>query len=203
MKRFIRWFNQTSPTGKTPLSALTRAGIAHWYFVTIHPFEDGNGRIARALAEKALSQNLGQPTLIALSHIISSKRKVYYDALERANKSNEITELLVYFAQTIVEAQNHTQQMVEFLIAKTKFFDRLRGKLNPRQEKAINRMFREGPAGFQGGLSAEKYIRITSTSRATATRDLQDLVEKQALIRTGNLKSTRYHLRIAADGALI
>ncbi len=199
--RFIKWFNQTSPTGKTPLSALARAGIAHLYFVTIHPFEDGNGRMARALAEKAISQNLGQPTLIALSHIISRNRTAYYDALESANKSNEITDLLAYFAETVLGAQNHTQQMVEFLIAKTKFFDRLRGQLNPRQEKAINRMFREGPAGFQGGLSAENYIRITGTSRATATRDLQDLVEKNALVQTGKLKSTRYNLRLAADGA--
>jgi Fic family protein len=196
MTRFIKWFNQTSPAGQNPLPSSTRAGIVHWYFVTIHPFEDGNGRIARALAEKALSQNLGQPTLLALSHIISSKRKAYYDALERANKGNEITDLLVHFAQTILEAQNHTHRMVEFLIDKAKFFDRLRGQLNQRQEKAINRMFREGPAGFQGGLSAENYIRITGTSRATATRDLQDLVAKNALEQTGVLKGTRYHLLI-------
>lgn len=194
MARFIQWFNQTSPTGKSPLPALTRAGLAHWHFVTIHPFEDGNGRIARALAEKAISQSLGQPTLIALSHIINSKRKTYYDILERTNKRNEITGLLVYFAQTIIDAQNHAQCMVEFIIAKAKFFDRLRGQLNQRQEKALARMFREGPAGFKGGLSAENYVRITGCSRATATRDLQDLVEKNALVQTGTLKSTRYHI---------
>ena len=88
------------------------------------------------------------------------------------------------------------QALVDFLIAKTKFYDRLRGRLNPRQEKAMARMFQEGPAGFQGGLSAEKYIRITGTSRATATRDQHDLTDQHALTRTGTPKSTRYHLRL-------
>jgi Fic family protein len=196
MKRFIQWFEQTAPKGKAPLRILTRAGIAHLYFVTIHPFEDGNGRIGRAIAEKALSQGLGQSSLIALSHTINSKRKAYYDMLERSNKRNEITEWLVYFAKTLLEAQDYAQRMLDFLIAKTKFFDRFRGQFNERQEKVVARMFREGPNGFKGGLSAENYIRITGTSRATATRDLQDLVDKQALTRTGSLKSTRYHLGI-------
>jgi Fic family protein len=194
MKRFMKWFASTSPTGKTPLPILTRAGIAHLYFVTIHPFEDGNGRIGRAIAEKVISEGLGHAALIALSLTINRGRKTYYELLERSNKGNEITDWLVYFARTILDAQAHSQELVEFLIAKTKFYDRLRGQLNERQAKVIARMFREGPSGFKGGLSAENYIRITSTSRATATRDLQDLVDKQALVRTGTLKSTRYHL---------
>jgi Fic family protein len=197
MKQFIRWFNHTAPKGKAPLQLLIRAGIAHLYFVSIHPFEDGNGRIGRAIAEKALSQGLGQPTLIALSHTINSKRTAYYDILERSNKRNEITDWLVYFAKTVLEAQQYAQRMLDFLIGKTKFFDQFRGQLNERQEKVVTRMFREGPNGFKGGLSAENYIRITGTSRATATRDLQDLVEKQALTSTGLLKSTRYYLNIA------
>ncbi|MGA3172272.1 MAG: Fic family protein [Chthoniobacteraceae bacterium] len=202
MKRFIGWFNHTAPKGKTPMRVLARAGIAHLYFVCIHPFEDGNGRISRAVAEKAVSQGLGQSTLIALSHTINSKRKAYYDMLERSNKRNEVTEWLVYFAKTVLEAQEYAQRMLDFLIAKTKFFDRFRGQFNERQEKVVARMFREGPNGFTGGLSAENYIRITGTSRATATRDLQDLVDKQALTRTGSLKSTRYHLPIELrDGA--
>lgn len=196
MARFIKWFNQSAQTGENPLPALTRAAIAHWHFVTIHPFEDGNGRIARALAEKAIAQYLGHPTLIALSHVINSRRKIYYEALERANGQNEITDLVVYFARTILDAQMHAQRMVDFIIAKARFFDRLRGKMNERQEKALVRMFREGPQGFKGGLSAEKYIRITGASRATATRDLHDLVAKGALVRTGTLKSTRYHLHL-------
>jgi Fic family protein len=200
MKRFIQWFERTAPKGKTPLRVLARAGIAHLYFVSIHPFEDGNGRIGRAIAEKVVSQGLGQASLIALSHTINSKRKAYYDMLERSNRRNEITEWLVYFAKTVLEAQEYAQGVLDFLIAKTKFFDRFRGQFNERQEKVVTRMFREGPNGFKGGLSAENYIRITGTSRATATRDLQDLVDKQALARTGSLKSTRYHLNIELSG---
>jgi Fic family protein len=196
MKRFMKWFAATSPKGKTPLPILTRAGIAHLYFVTIHPFEDGNGRIGRAIAEKVISEGLGHSALIALSFTINRGRKTYYELLERSNKGNEITPWLVYFAKTVLDAQAHSQELVEFLIAKTKFYDRLRGQLNERQEKVVARMMREGPSGFKGGLSAENYIRLTGTSRATATRDLQDLVEKKALVRTGTLKSTRYHLYI-------
>jgi Fic family protein len=139
---------------------------------------------------------LGHAALIALSLTINRARKTYYELLERSNKGNEITPWLVYFAQTILHAQAHSQEIIEFVIAKTKFYDRLRGQLNERQDKVIARMFREGPSGFKGGLSAENYIRLTGTSRATATRDLQDLVEKQALVRTGTLKSTRYHLHL-------
>jgi Fic family protein len=196
MGRFMQWFNRTSPGGEAPLPILTRAGMAHLYFVSIHPFEDGNGRIGRAVSEKAISEGLGHAPLIALSLSINRGRKTYYELLERSNKGNEITAWLVYFAQTVLDAQAHSQELVEFLIAKTKFYDRLRGQLNARQEKAIARMMREGPGGFKGGLSAENYIRLTGTSRATATRDLQDLVQKQALLRTGTLKGTRYHLPI-------
>jgi Fic family protein len=196
MERFMRWLTYTSRWGEAPLPILTRAGIAHLYFVSIHPFEDGNGRIGRAVSEKAISEGLGHAPLIALSLSINRSRKTYYALLERSNKGTEITAWLVYFAQTVLDAQAHSQELVEFLIAKTKFYDRLRGQFNARQEKAISRMMREGPGGFKGGLSAENYIRLTGTSRATATRDLQDLVEKLALLRTGTLKGTRYHLLI-------
>lgn len=196
MKRFIAWFNDTAPGKKHALPALTRASTVHLYFESIHPFEDGNGRIGRALSEMALSQALGAPTLIALSCTIQSGRKQYYAMLENSSKSNEITEWLIYFSKTIVKAQEYTQRMVEFIIAKTKFFDRHRGQLNGRQEKALLRMFREGPDGFKGGLSAENYINLTGTARATATRDLQDLVEKSALTRTGERKGTRYWLNL-------
>lgn len=196
MKTFVDWFNQTGPNGKNPLSALTRSGIAHLYFVCIHPFEDGNGRIGRAIAEKVLSQNLGQPTLVALSHLIQKRKKNYYDALARNNQKNEITDWLHYFATTILEAQSYTQSLVHFLISKTKLYDRIKNQLNPRQAKVIERMLEEGVEGFQGGLSAEKYIRLTKASRATVTRDLQELVDIGALKKTGSLKSTRYHLNI-------
>jgi len=196
MEGFVTWFNDTALRGNTALPALTRAGIAHLYFVTIHPFEDGNGRIARALAEKALSQALGQPTLIALSQTIEQNKKSYYDALHQSSRDNEITAWLVYFADTVLQAHDTTQRMIDFLIQKTKLYDSVKSQLNERQEKALARIFREGVEGFKGGLSAENYISITGAARATATRDLQDLVNKGVLIRTGALKSTRYHLNI-------
>jgi len=197
MKAFVGWFNETSPGGSRALPALTRAAIAHLYFVSIHPFEDGNGRIGRALAEKSLAQNLGQPTLIALSYTIERARKAYYAALHRNSRDIEITDWLVWFAQTVLEAQRNTIRRVDFYIAKAKLYEKLRGQLNERQEKALARMFREGIDGFKGGLSAENYITIAKTSRATATRDLQDLVAKGALTKTGELRHTRYHLKLA------
>lgn len=194
MNRFVDWFNRTAPGSQTPLPPLTRAGMAHLYFVTIHPFEDGNGRLGRALAEKTLAQGMGHPTLLALADAIKRRQKAYYRALEESNKDNEITSWLLWFAETAVEAQGLTRTRVEFILEKTKTFDRLRDQLNPRQEKVLLRMYQEGPDGFTGGMSAEKYIRISPTSRATATRDLQDLVENKALVRKGDLKSTRYYL---------
>ncbi|MDI1277345.1 Fic family protein [Methylobacter sp.] len=194
MQRFIDWFNASASNGTTPLSALLRAAIAHLYFVSIHPFEDGNGRIGRAIAEKALAQCLSQPTLIAIAYTIERDKKTYYSALEQANKQNEITAWLIYFAKTVINAQSYTATWVDFLIKKAKLYDRLRGQINPRQEKVLTRMFREGPDGFIGGLSAEKYIGITGAPRATATRDLQDLVGKGALLRHGERKHTRYFL---------
>ena len=139
---------------------------------------------------------MGHATLVALSQTINRARKNYYESLERGNTHNEIPDWLTYFAKTVLAAQKQAQSLLDFIIAKTKFYDLLRGKLNERQEKAIARMMREGPDGFKGGLSAENYIRITGASRATTTRDLHDLVEKMALTRTGSLKSTRYHLAL-------
>lgn len=202
MDAFVSWFNNTAPNGPHPLPALMRAGIAHLYFVSIHPFEDGNGRIGRALAEKSLAQNLGQPSLIALAYTIERARKAYYAALERNNKDMEITDWLVYFAETILEAQRNTIKRVDFCIAKAKLSEKLRGKLNARQEKVLARMFREGLDGFKGGLSAKNYIGIAKTSRATATRDLQDLVDKSALTKTGELRHTRYHLHLSGRASM-
>ena len=196
MSRFIAWFNRTGPSGEAPLQPVTRAGIAHLYFESIHPFEDGNGRIGRAISEKALAQTLGQPTLTALATTILARRKSYYDALEAANKGNEITDWLSWFAGIAIEAQRRTIAMVEFLIDKTKLFDRVGNEVNERQEKALLRMFREGPEGFKGGLSASNYSTITGASPATATRDLADLVARGALTRVGERRHARYRLQL-------
>lgn len=194
MTPFIDWFNKTAPNGPSPLSALTRAALCHIWFESIHPFEDGNGRLGRALAEKALAQSLGQPSLILLSFAIEQSRKAYYEQLEKHQRSLDVTEWLIWFGQTVLAAQQLTLQRVRFYIAKAHFYDRYRGTLNPRQEKVIARLFDAGPNGFIGGLSADNYIAITKASRATATRDLQDLVDKRAMIRSGQLRFTRYTL---------
>jgi Fic family protein len=196
MARFMAWFNRSAPAGSEPLPALTRAGIAHLYFETVHPFEDGNGRIGRAIAEKAVAQSFGQPTLIALAATILSRRKAYYAALEAANQGNEVTAWLSWFAGIAIEAQLRTTVRVEFLIEKTRLLDHLRGQLNSREEKALVRMLHEGPEGFKGGLSAGTYATITGASPATATRDLAELVDKGVLLRMGELRHARYHIAI-------
>ena len=199
MKRFVSWFNRTAPGGKEPLPAMTRAGTAHLFFESIHPFEDGNGRIGRAIAEKAMTQSFGQPVLVSLATTILAHQKSYYEALERANRRNDITQWLVWFAEIALEAQRRSIAQVEFIIAKAKLLDRLRGQINERQQKALLRMFREGPEGFKGGLSAGNYSTITGASPATTTRDLADLVEKGALIRTGERRHARYTLNLNRD----
>jgi len=196
MKRFISWFARTEPHGTEPLPAITRAGIAHLYFESIHPFEDGNGRIGRAIAEKAIAHSLGQPIFVGLSTTLLAHRKSYYDALERASKQMDATQWVDWFAEIALEAQRRTIAQVEFLIAKVKLLDRLRDNINERQLKALQRMLREGPEGFKGGLSAGNYSTITGASPATTTRDLADLTEKGALVRTGERRHARYALNL-------
>jgi Fic family protein len=196
MKRFVSWFNRTAPGSREPLPAITRAGTAHLFFESIHPFEDGNGRIGRAIAEKAMAQSFGHPVLVALATTILAHQMSYYQALERANRQNDITEWLNWFGGIALEAQRRSIAQVEFIIAKVKLLDRLRGQINERQQKALIRMFREGPEGFKGGLSAGNYCTITGASPATTTRDLADLTERGALIRTGERKHARYALNL-------
>jgi Fic family protein len=196
MKRFVSWFNRTAPGNKEPLPVITRAGTAHLFFESIHPFEDGNGRIGRVIAEKAMTQSFGRPVLVSLATTILAHQKSYYEALERANRRNDITQWLVWFAEIALEAQRRSIAQVEFIIAKTKLLDRLRGQINERQHTALLRMLREGPDGFKGGLSAGNYSTITGASPATTTRDLADLAEKGALIRTGERKHARYLLNL-------
>jgi Fic family protein len=196
MARFIDWFNRTGPDGYEPLPALTRAGVAHFYFVCIHPFEDDNGRIGRAIAEKALAQGFGRPTLTALAATILAKRKSYYEVLERNNTEIEITDWLAWFADTVIEAQRRTMALVEFLIDKTRLLDRVNGTLNERQRRALLRALREGPEGFEGGLSASNYISITGATTATATRDLADMIAKGAMVRIGERRHARYQVNI-------
>jgi Fic family protein len=145
-----------------------------------------------------MTQSLGQPVLVSLAPTILAHQQRYYRALEKASRQNEITEWLVWFAEIALQAQRRSIAQVEFILTKTKLLDRLRGRINARQQKALLRMFREGVEGFKGGLSAGNYSRITGASPATTTRDLADLVEKNALTRTGERKHARYALRLTA-----
>ena len=197
MEQFIAWFNETGPGGKNEIKkASIRSAIAHLYFETIHPFEDGNGRIGRAIAEKALSQGIGRPVLLSLSRTIEKNKKAYYDALEKAQGSNEISSWVLYFVKTTLDAQIEAEEQIDFTLKKTKFFDRFKDQLNDRQLTVIKRMLEEGPKGFEGGMNAGKYVSITKTSKATATRDLQDLMEKNAFIVIGAGRSTRYQVNL-------
>lgn len=199
MAAFLDWFAASAADGAGPLPAVTRAGLAHLHFESLHPFEDGNGRVGRAIAEMALAQGAGRPALTALSLVLQRQRSAYYNALEAASRSLEVDAWLDWFADRVLEAQRSALASIEFIIHKTRLLDRLRGRLNARQEKALLRLMRDGPGGFVGGLSAGKYTALTGASPATATRDLAELVEWGALVRTGERKGTRYGLPFEPD----
>ena len=197
MERFVEWFNHMSVSEEAIQFPLIFSGIAHLYFESIHPFEDGNGRIGRALSIKAISQQMGKPTLLAFSKVIQQNKKDYYEALNKNSFDLEINRWLEYYAETVLQAQDYTQKLIDFLIEKTKFYQRFEEHLNERQGKVIERIFREGLEGFKGGLSAANYIRIAQTTASTATRDLQSLVERGALKKVGERKSTGYFLNLS------
>ena len=197
MSAFIQWFNGTAPdAGQEINSAPVRAAIAHLYFESIHPFEDGNGRIGRAIAEKVLSQTLGRPVMLSLSQTIEADRGSYYQALEKAQKSNEISEWIKYFVAVALDAQKKAKSLVSFILLKARFFDQYGARLNERQLKAINKMLAVGFDGYKGGMTAMKYISITKTSKATATRDLQELTEWGVLKPTGGGRNTHYDIQL-------
>jgi Fic family protein len=198
MAAFIKWFNETAASGQNPLPSIQRAGIAHLWFECIHPFEDGNGRIGRAISEKALTQGRRKPVFTSLAGVLLHHRKEYYQQLELASRTLNASKWLKWFADIVLDAQARSQKQVEFLFAKTRLFDALRGQLNERQEKVLLRMFAVGIEGFKGGLSAKNYMTITAAPTATTTRDLADLVKKGALTRRGERKATRYYLNLGS-----
>jgi Fic family protein len=197
MAAFLDWFAATAPDRPDALPAITRAAIAHLWFECIHPFEDGNGRIGRAIAEMALAQATRVPSFTGLSSVLYRQRKAYYEQLKRHSVRLDVDDWLQWFARCTLQAQAEADGFVRFLLDKATLLNRLAGQLNPRQEKALLRLFLEGPQGFTGGLSAGNYAAITGAPPATATRDLADLVNKGALRRTGERKATRYWLTIA------
>lgn len=196
MNRFKAWFNAYDTSDIKQGAVL--AAVSHLYFESIHPFEDGNGRIGRAIAEKALSRGAGRPVLLSLSKTIEAHKKDYYDALMQAQRTNQTTEWIEYFIKTLLNAQEEARLMIDFSVQKTRFIDRLGMQLNSRQQKVLNRMLEEGPDGFEGGMNATKYRHITKTSKATATRDLQHLTAIGAIKKMGEAggRSTRYEVNL-------
>lgn len=197
MERYFDWYNAFAQSGTLGLKlAPVHCAIAHVYFESIHPYEDGNGRIGRAIAEKALSQALNRPVLLSLSQTINENRNAYYEALKKAQRSNEINEWIHYFVNVIIEAQVKAEKWIDFTLKKGNFFDVFREKVNERQLKVLNRMLEQGYDGFEGGMSARKYMAITKTSKATATRDMQELLQMGAFKRIGDAggRSTKYEV---------
>lgn len=195
MQTFIHWFSNDNLSHLDKISkAIVKSAIIHLYFESIHPFEDGNGRIGRALAEYTLSHTLQSPVLLSISKVIEKDKNQYYDALKAPQSTLDITDWILYFGKVILTAQIEAKQLVEFTVKKVKYFDSFKQLLNERQQKVINRMFDAGVEGFQGGMTAKKYMAIAKTSKASATRDLQHLNEIGALQVLGAGRSVRYEL---------
>lgn len=194
MSHFISWYTNFEVQAFDFKAALVKTAISHLYFEFIHPFEDGNGRIGRALAEKCLAECFQFPLVLSLSKTIEKDKKAYYNALKEAQNSLDITAWITYFSGIIIEAQTQAKQMIYHIVNKAHFLDQYSSLLNERQHKVILKMLDVSLDEFQGGMSAKKYVSITKTSKATATRDLQDLVEKNILQVTGAGRSIRYHL---------
>lgn len=197
MERFVDWYNQTSPLdGGNRMSGIARAGIAHLWFEVIHPFDDGNGRVGRAVADHALSQSLGYPTTACLATAIEGDKKSYYQQLEKASRGSLDADVwLDYFADTIIKAQEIAREEVDFVLAKTRFYDVYGDQLNDRQARMVSRVFAEGRASFEGGITTRKYEAITRCPNRTASRDLSDLVAKGIIVPLpGGGRTTRYEL---------
>lgn len=199
MARFLDWYNDTSSGDRKSqqMTGITRAAIAHLWFESIHPFDDGNGRIGRAIAEHALGQSLGQPPLLSLSSAVESDRNEYYQQLNNASRADmDITPWINYFSNTVAKAQVQASDKISFVLDKAKFWTQHESTpMNERQHKLISKMFEVGKCGFESGINAKKYQNMTSCSKATATRDLTDLKQKGILANLpGSGRSTRYEL---------
>ena len=139
---------------------------------------------------------MGQPVLLSLSGIIEANRQNYYQALETAQRSNNITEWIRYFANIILQAQGQAKKLIDITLQKTKFFDRYQNRFNERQLKVIGRIFDEDMDEFKGGMTAKKYMSLTGVSKATATRDLIEMFMKEAFLRRGDARNFHYFLNL-------
>lgn len=200
MARFIDWYNQTSPSNRNKkVPGIVRAGIAHLWFEVIHPFDDGNGRVGRAIAGHALSQLLGYPTTACLATAIEGDKKSYYLQLEKASRGSlDVSAWLDYFADKVIKAQEIAREEVDFVLAKTRFYEAYGGQLNDRQAKMVSQVFAEGRKGFEGRITTKKYQAITKCPNRTASRDLSDLVTKGIITPLpGGGRTTGYELTAA------
>lgn len=181
MRKFLRWWETSLKT----MDGILRAGLAHFYFVTIHPFEDGNGRIARALTDMALAQDEKlKIRYYSLSSQIMEERGEYYDVLEKCSKSKsaDLTEWLIWFVGCFGRAVNRSDKIIGNVLAKSDFWqEHAQTELNERQKKVINRILEAGLGNFAGGLTTRKYVSMTKVSRATAFREIADMLAKKAL----------------------
>ena len=197
LNQFIHWFNESEKD--MSLDPLLRAGICHLWFVTLHPFEDGNGRITRMLTDMALAQADQQSIrLYAMSVAILERRDAYYKALETAQHGQlDITHWLTWFYDTLNTTLDNAYQVVERTLEKTLFWLQHQEKdLRPEQIKVLNRLLDGGDSGFEKGINASQYQAVAKVSKATATRHLADLLEKECLQKgPGEGRSSRYHIK--------
>lgn len=205
MQHFLAWFAGSAPekpspdNNSKPMDAIARAAIAHLWFESIHPFEDGNGRIGRAIIDMALAQHLKQPLrLYSLSRQLLGSRAAYYDALNRAQRGScDLTEWVEWFAHQWAAACQYTSGVMDQAILKRRFWEtHTNTALQERQRKVLQRLLDDGDGGFLGGLNAEKYIKMTGVSKATATRDLTQMVSDGQLRSHGAGKAIRYHINV-------
>lgn len=190
MRQFIKWFNAKDST-----DVVLKSAIAHFWFVTIHPFDDGNGRIARAIGDMQLARADGDSQrFYSMSAQIRIERKAYYHILERMQKGSlDLTEWLLWYLKCLDNALNATEKILKSVLNKSRFWDLLSGTaINERQRLLINKLF----DGFDGNLNSSKWAKIAKCSTDTALRDIHDLIDKEILEKqTAGGRSTHYVLR--------
>ncbi|WLI06086.1 Fic family protein [Pseudomonas sp. FP597] len=193
---FLEWFETSRD--QPELDPLVRAGVAHFWFVTLHPFDDGNGRLTRAITDLALAQGEHQSIrFYAMSASILEDRAGYYSALESSQKATlDITAWLEWFLKTLLRSVQQAMARIDRVVGKSRFWQQHRDlALSSEQIKVLNRLLDGGERGFEHGISAAQYQTVAKVSKATATRHLADLLEKNCLIRLpGGGRSTRYQV---------
>ncbi|AWY41411.1 DUF4172 domain-containing protein [Pseudomonas putida] len=197
LKAFLDWF--ATSRNQPDLDPVLRAGIAHFWFVTLHPFDDGNGRLTRTITDLALAQGEAQAIrFYAMSASILDDRAGYYRVLENSQKATlDITPWLDWFLQTLLRSLRQAMVRIESVLGKARFWQAHRESgLTAEQTKVLNRLLDGGERGFEGGISAAQYQAVAKVSKATATRHLAELLEKGCLKRLpGGGRSTRYQIR--------